>query len=289
MTGRRGRPRSGTDRLAGKVAVVTGAGSGIGRATALLLAREGARVHVVDIDGQRCEDVVAGIRRDNGTASAHVLDCSDADAVEALATGILSEEGRVDVVHLNAGIGHAGRIEDITMEQWRRVLDVNLWGVVAGVHAFVPGMLERGTGHVVITASGLGLVPLAGLAPYTTTKFALVGMAEALDVELRKRGVRVTAVCPGVVDTGIVAASVFSGHAEAVHSRAGRFFSRRGAAPERVAADVLSALRRPRSIVVSIPMHVVPVWVLHRISPRAYLALASRVVSRIAPFGSHAG
>lgn len=263
--------------MSGSVVVVTGAGSGIGRATALLFARQGSRVHAVDVDAIACHEVVDDIIGAGGEATAHVVDCSDAEAIESLSNEIVSAEGRVDVVHLNAGIGHAGRVEDITLEQWRRVIDVNLWGVIAGIRAFLPSMLRRGHGNVIITASGLGLVPFVGLAPYSTTKFALVGLAETIDTELRGRGIRVSAVCPGIVNTRIAGNAAYSGSAEGIHPRATRLFARRGVSPERVARDVLSAVARPRAIVVSVPEHVWPAWVLHRISPRAYMALAGKI------------
>jgi NAD(P)-dependent dehydrogenase (short-subunit alcohol dehydrogenase family) len=247
----------------------------------MLLAREGARVHVVDINAERVAEVVAEIARKGGSAVEHVADCSDEAAVEKLAGEVLGEEGHVDVVHLNAGIGHAGRVEDITLDEWRRVLDVNLWSVVLGIHAFVPAMLEKGNGHVVVTASGLGLIPLGGVAPYTTTKFALVGMAESLDGELRSRGVRVTALCPGVINTDIIRASAFSGESEAERAQAATFFGRRGASPQRVADDVVAAIRRPRTIVVSPRWHVLPLWVVHRVAPGTFVRLAGRIAGRL--------
>lgn len=268
--------------LAGSVAVVTGAGSGIGRASARALADQGARVHVVDIDAQRSADVASEIVRSGGSAFAHVADCSDSEAVRTLAAEVLAaEDGRVDVLHLNAGIGHAGKVEDITLEQWRRVIEVNLWSAVLGLHCFVPSMIERRRGHVVITASGLGLIPAAGVSPYATTKFGLAGLAQSLDAELRSKGVRVTALCPGVVDTDIIRASEFSGDARAERLEAAKFFARRGAAPERVADDILSALRRPRPIVVSPRSHVLPAWILYRIAPGAFLRLAGAIAGRI--------
>src|SRR3954447_25945407 len=130
---------NGTKQFAGTVAVVTGAGSGIGRATARLLAQLGAKVHCADLDAHSAERVA----HDIGTAVAHRLDVSDAAAVEALAARVFDEDGAVDVLHNNAGIGHAGDIEHTTVEDWRRVIDVNLLGVAYGVAAFVPRMLRQ--------------------------------------------------------------------------------------------------------------------------------------------------
>jgi NAD(P)-dependent dehydrogenase (short-subunit alcohol dehydrogenase family) len=124
--------------LQGKVAVVTGAGSGIGRATALLLARHGASVHVADIDAHGAEAVAAEIASTGGAGTPHRLDVSDADAVDAFAEAVFAASGHVDVLHNNAGIGYGGNIESTTIADWQRVIAVNLLGVAYGVQAFVP-------------------------------------------------------------------------------------------------------------------------------------------------------
>src|SRR3954464_4576172 len=132
--------------FAGKVVVVTGAGSGIGRATARRFSRMGARVHVADIDPNSASQTAAEL----GDAVAHTVDCSDPQAVEAFADAVFAEGRGVDVLHNNAGIGHAGDVEQTTMEDWQRVIGVNLLGVAFGVQAFVPRMLEQGRPATVV-------------------------------------------------------------------------------------------------------------------------------------------
>ncbi len=259
-----------TTEFAGKTAVVTGAGSGIGRATATLLARLGATLHVADLDGDSAERVAHEISASGGQATPHVIDVTDAEAVEGLAEAAYAAQGRVDILHNNAGIGHAGPVEETSLEDWRRVIEVNLMGVVHGVHAFVPRMLSQGGGgHIVNTASMVGLVPGPGLIPYATTKHAVVGLSESLDAELSPRGIHVTALCPGIINTPIIAAARLSGHRLDDRKRIIDFYQRRGATPERVAEAAVQAIRK-RKLIQPVPnSHVVPLWVVRRVSPRA--------------------
>ena len=267
--------------LAGKVAVVTGAGSGIGRSTALLFGRRGARLHLADIDGDAAEAVRAEVERAGGEATAHTVDCSDATAVEAFAERVFAAEGRVDVLHNNAGIGHAGDLEATTMDDWTRVIGVNLLGVAYGVQAFVPRMLAQGSAAAVVnTASAAGLIGLPRMAPYCASKFGVVGLSEALDAELASRGIRVSAICPGIIDTDITRTAIFRGDAEGRRDEAIDLYRRRGASPDDVAETVLAALERHRPVHTVPVAHVTPLWLLKRISPRAAGALL-RTASRL--------
>ena len=146
----------------GKVAVVTGAGSGIGCATALLLGRLGAKVHTADVNERSARVVCADIDAAGGHSVAHHVDVSDPASVEALANAVYDEDGAVDILHNNAGVGYGGPVDETTLDEWQRVLGVNLMGVVHGIHFFVPRMLQQGRpGHIVNTASLAGLVPVA--------------------------------------------------------------------------------------------------------------------------------
>jgi NAD(P)-dependent dehydrogenase (short-subunit alcohol dehydrogenase family) len=270
--------------LAGKVVVITGAGSGIGRSTASLLARHGAKVHVADIDEATAQETVRAIEAAGGRGAAHALDVSDAAAVDAFAGRIFAEEGRVDVLHNNAGIGHAGDIASIAFEDWRRVIEVNLLGVAYGVQAFVPRMLEQGRPAAVVnTASQAGIVPAAKLAPYCASKYGVVGLTEALHAELSPQGIRVSAICPGIIDTAIVARSTMRGSVADKQANAVAFYAKRGASPDEVAEAVLATIRKHRLIVPVPRRQVTAPYLLHRLSPRLVQPLAragERIISR---------
>ncbi len=229
--------------------------------------------------------VAAEIESAGGGAMAHVVDVADPEAVEALARDVFETDRRVDILHNNAGIGHAGNIEATTMEDWQRVINVNLLGVAYGVQAFVPRMLAQGRPAVVVnTASEAGLVPTARMAPYTASKFGVVGMSEALNAELAPRGIRVIAVCPGIINTAIVRTGIMRGEIADIHDKAIAFYSKRGASPDVVAEAVLKAVEKPRLIVPVPKSHVSLPYLLHRISPRIIQPL-SRQMSRLMSLG----
>lgn len=263
----------------GKIVVITGAGSGIGRSTARLFGRLGAKVHVTDLDGASAERVAGEITEAGGQAVAHQLDVTDADAVAKLAENVFEADGGVDVLHNNAGIGQSGTVEDTTLEDWRRVIEVNLMGTIHGVHAFVPRLLRQGRpAHIVNTASMAGLVASAELAAYSTSKFGVVGLTEAANAELAPRGIHLTALCPGVIDTPIVQAATYRGEIGQHAARVQQFYRDRGASPDVVAEAAVDAVRKKKLIQPTPRSHVLPPWILKRISPRA-----SQVVSRLGP------
>ncbi len=267
--------------LTGKTAVVTGAGSGIGRATALLLARHGARVHVADVNADAAVAVVDEIGR---SAVAHNVDVSVPEQVRALADNVFESDGAVDILHNNAGIGHAGDIEATTIEDWQRVIAVNLLGVAYGVQCFVPRMLVQGRPATIVnTASEAGLVPTAKMAPYCTSKFGVVGMSESLDAELCDRGIRVIAVCPGIINTAIVSTGVMRGEIAALQPKAVSFYAKYGASADTVAEAILGAIEKPKLIVPVPRSHVLAPYLLHRLSPRLTRPLSrhlTRLMSR---------
>jgi NAD(P)-dependent dehydrogenase (short-subunit alcohol dehydrogenase family) len=193
---------------AGKVAVVTGAASGIGRALAEAFAAAGSAVVVGDLDADEAEVVATAIRASGGDAQAAAVDVSDPAAVDQLAATTLERFGQVDVLCNNAGVSTFNLIQDQTLDDWHWVFDVNLWGVVHGVHSFLPIMREQGTrAHIVNTASMGGLMSgIAFIGPYAATKVAVVSISETLRQEMEIAGlpIGVSVLCPGVVDTRVM-------------------------------------------------------------------------------------
>jgi NAD(P)-dependent dehydrogenase (short-subunit alcohol dehydrogenase family) len=264
----------------GKTVVVTGGGSGIGRSSALLFARLGAKVHVADVNGESAEAVVGEIvGRSGGRGVPHTVDVTDPDAVERFCARVFEEEARVDVLHSNAGIGHAANIEQTTVEDWQRVIGVNLLGMAYVVQAFVPRLLDQGgRSSIVNTASMAGLVAAPQMAPYSASKFGVVGMSESLNAELAPHGIHVCAVCPGIIDTPITRSAIMRGEPASRRDAAISFYARRGASPDVVAEAVVDAVRK-RKLIQPVPMsHVMPPWLLKRVSPRA-----SQAVARLLP------
>jgi NAD(P)-dependent dehydrogenase (short-subunit alcohol dehydrogenase family) len=192
----------------GRVAVVTGAASGIGRALSEAFAAAGSAVVVADLDGAEGEVVAQGIRAGGGRALAVEVDVSDASAVDRLAATTLQEFGRVDVLCNNAGVSTFNLFRDQTLDDWRWVVGVNFWGVVHGVHTFVPIMRDQGTpGHIVNTASIAGLLSgVAFIGPYCATKVAVVSISETLAQELAvdQTPIGVSVLCPSSVDTKVM-------------------------------------------------------------------------------------
>lgn len=190
-----------------RVAIVTGGASGIGRALVEEMAKRGAFVVVADINRKGAEEIASAIVMADGKARAVELDATREEAVRSLVETTALEQGRLDYMFNNAGIVVVGDQRDVSLEHWRRVVDVNLWGAIYGTTAAYSVMSRQGFGHIVNTASLAGLIPAPMEASYTATKYAVVGLSKALRIEGADLGVRVSVVCPGMIDTPIFRSS----------------------------------------------------------------------------------
>ncbi|MEU8861055.1 SDR family oxidoreductase [Streptomyces umbrinus] len=267
------------DRFGGQLVLVTGAGSGIGRATAFAFAEAGARVVAVDRDAESAART-AELSRLIGApqAWAETVDVSDEQAMEKLAEKVAAEYGVVDVLVNNAGIGLSGSFLDTTAENWRNVLDVNLWGVIHGCRLFGKQMAERGQGgHIVNTASAAAYLPSRTLPAYSTSKAAVLMLSECLRAELAGQGIGVTAICPGFINTNITSTARFTG-VDAVEEKrrqkkSARLYGLRNYPPEKVAEAVLRAVVRNQAVV-PVTAEARGGRLMSRFTPRALRAIA---------------
>jgi NAD(P)-dependent dehydrogenase (short-subunit alcohol dehydrogenase family)/pimeloyl-ACP methyl ester carboxylesterase len=252
------RPHKSRGSFDDKLVVVTGAGSGIGRATALAFAEKGADVVCSDLD-QASTARTARLCSLLGAGSwAYRVDVSDPAAMTRFAADVQSAHGVPDIVVNNAGIGLEGSFFRTSLADWDKILGVNLYGVIHGCRLFGQQMVDRGQGgHIVNIASGLAYAPAGRLPAYCTTKAAVLMLSECLGAELHPHGIGVSAICPGIVDTGITQKTTFAGADEATaharRQRAVRLYRRRAFPPEGVAKDILCAVEKRIPVVPSTP------------------------------------
>lgn len=277
----------GTGRFAGKSAIVTGGASGIGRALGAALTAAGATVVLADIDGSGAASAASAMTAADGRGSVTSceLDVRDPAAVRALVDDVADRHGTLDLLFNNAGISMGGPTHELTTAHWDRIIDINIRGVVNGVVAAYPRMVEQGSGHIVNTASGAGLAAPPLVVPYATTKHAVVGLSMGLRPEAALRGVRVGVLCPGAVETPILdrppPADLPPTASEPVSARRYLATVRQRPMPvDEFARRALIAVARNRSIIV-VPRRAKTLWYLERISPAAVDRLGRMVASRV--------
>lgn len=231
--------------LAGRTAVITGAGSGIGRALARAFAAEGCRLALVDLDAAGLDETRRLVPPAT-PVSVHLADVGDRQRMAALPAEIAAEHGAIHLLFNNAGITINAAFEDSSLDELERVIRVNLWGVVYGCHAFLPYLRQAGEAQIVNTSSMAGFLGLPNQASYSLSKAAVRSLSETLRVELASAGIGVTCLHPGTIRTGILgAAARYGGDAEET-ARLEALVMRFGMAPEKLAARVVRAVRRNR-------------------------------------------
>ncbi len=260
------------------VVVVTGAGSGIGRATALAFAKQGNRVAICDVDEARLA-ALAGELGDRVLLSRKV-DVADRAQMAAFADAVHQHVPAVDVVVNNAGVAVGGTFLEISLDDWDWIVGINLKGVVHGCHFFVPKMVERKRGQVINISSILGIYPAPSVTAYVATKFAVLGMSQSLRAELAQHHVGVTAICPGLINTQIVADGRVRGMAGERREKV-KATVRKGASPEIVAAAILDAVRT-NPAVRTVGRDAAVIHTLTRIAPQFSMKLASYAQKRFA-------
>jgi NAD(P)-dependent dehydrogenase (short-subunit alcohol dehydrogenase family) len=259
--------------FAGKQAIVTGAGSGIGAALCRALAKAGADVVCTDIDGDAAAHTAAAL----GARSAR-LDVTDAAAVQAAVDEVVARTGRLDLMFNNAGIAWGGDTELLTLDQWNAIIDVNLRGVVHGVVAAYPQMIKQGSGYIVNTASMGGLTAAGQLTSYVMTKHGVVGLSLALRSEAAAHGVGVLALCPAAVETPILDKGAIGGFVGRDYYLKGQGIKTPYAA-DRLAADTLKAIERNKALLVK-PRRAHAAWLFARLAPGLMQRMSIGFVAR---------
>lgn len=228
-----------------KVALVTGAGSGIGQATALELARRGAELWLSDINETGLEQTAQQVRALGARCHTFVANVGSSTDMKKLAKAVHDQHPALDILINNAGIGVAGRFVDTTLKTWNKVLDVNVKGVMLGCHLFAPNMIAQGGGHIVNLASAAAFIAAKDMPVYAMSKYAVLGFSEALRADLHESGIGVSAVCPGVINTPIVANTLFEGNlgsSDAVKNKVVDFYQKRNYTPDKVALGIIDAI-----------------------------------------------
>lgn len=266
-----------------RTVVITGAGSGLGRAMALAWAREGYKTGITDINMDGARETLDMVRRAGSDGDAMLCDVRSAEDVQAVADHFFETWGEVGILVNNAGVADVGFVGDVPLKNWERTIDTSLWGAIYGCHAFVPRMKAQGAGHIVNTASAAGLMNMPEMGPYNVVKAGIISLSETLRVELASYSIGVTVLCPSFVRTNLcdTVTSTDEWQTEIVDA----LFKFAKVTPEEVAESTLNAVKKNR-------MYVVPQftpkwgWRIKRLNPGIFTAGFAAAYK--APFGKRA-
>ena len=262
-----------------KVCIITGGASGIGMGLGEYMAKAGAKLVLTDINQASLESVVETFRKQGYQVNGRVLDVTDAKAVQTVISDVYQEFGRIDILVNNAGIGILGACLDYSLEDWDRLIDINLKGVVYGVHAAYPIMRDQGFGQIVNTASLAGLLPVVGSVPYAATKHAVVGLSKSLRAEAAPFGIKVNALCPSFVRTNIIkssrAVNFRPESSEYLIQRTGGFIPLEQFVPE-----AIDGIVKNQGLIV-LPRSARSFWRFFRFLPERFLSLSAKVSKKV--------
>jgi NAD(P)-dependent dehydrogenase (short-subunit alcohol dehydrogenase family) len=260
-----------------KTAVITGAGSGLGRAMALAWAARGWKIGAADLDGERAEETVGMVKRAGGDGEAFLCNVRNLMEVQAMADHFFSSWGEVGLLANNAGVGDAGLVGEVLIENWERIVETNLWGVIHGCHAFIPRMKEQGRGHIVNTASAAGFCNFPEMGTYNLVKAAVISLSETLRVELAPSNIGVTVLCPAFFSSNLGDALTYTD--EAQKKLLDVVFSRAKLTADEVARNMVRAVSRNK-------LYVVPgtdakvLWFVKRLAPSLFIERLAKVYAR---------
>lgn len=265
----------------GKIAVVTGGASGLGKEICGYLAERGATVIIADKNEEAGRAAAADIssRTDAGSAKAALVDVADYGSVKTLFTNVVSEYGWIDYLFNNAGVGINGEFQDMTFDHWRRLIDVNLWGVINGCRSVYPVMMKQGHGHIINVSSLAGLIPGGLMAGYSAAKHAVVGFTLTLRAEAKQYGIKVSALCPGFMQTPIHEASLtvseFMKQDKFKPKNDGRYPT-----PEECINRMMRGVVKNKVVIVS-PLKHKTYWWLYRVLPGAIPFMWEKIIAHM--------